>query len=591
MNSKELGDELYECALNLFENKLYDEAMNCFVKLYDMGMYRDEVISIIYDCFVNLNLDEFKNNYLSIDELLFPIPYEQLTLDFIPVSEQKFYIYDREKAAFAGSIDLEEMLSVEKKDVEEVDSLFISDVWDIRDVWNLMFQKNWSTVYWLVEKDIARFYSFFKIKEVAEEFKSVVIFRSKEIMKIFFEENSDIYLPKIYASENNERYNNFFTEIHKDRIHNTEAKRDNILLSICIPSFQRGEYAWKSVSEILKCQYDSEIEIVVSNNGSDNSEYYDRIKELKDSRITYFEFEENQGFASNANKVLELANGMFAMLASDEDILILENLPDFLKYLINNMNVGVISVSGNHGNMIQRDEAEYEQGLSSIVKGVNCNYITGICYNSQAMKKLNILEIVKKNRGNYFLELYVHCVIAALMGIYMNTKECSIVLWNCGNETQEEQEKLHEYMTLESRIEQFVSCMNFLKQFVEDKQILLYLLKERSRKTFFLLFLAYIEKHSHFKMDWKVICHKLYQDIIRYSEKLFDDKRLLDNMQEYLVQLYLGWISCEKVPENKLVENQIFMLLTTNGVQKGKEIQNMDIELINKKVKYLLDMM
>ena len=103
-----------------------------------------------------------------------------------------------------------------------------------------------------------------------------------------------------------------------------------MLLSICIPTYNRGHLALKHVQEILNIE-SQDIELVVSNNGSQvKKECYEQIKNIQDSRLNYFEFNENQGFLINLCQVIKLSKGDFCMLLSDEDGIIAENLPLYL---------------------------------------------------------------------------------------------------------------------------------------------------------------------------------------------------------------------------------------------------------------------
>ena len=61
-----------------------------------------------------------------------------------------------------------------------------------------------------------------------------------------------------------------------------------MLLSICIPSHNRGHRALALVEELLQLPYGNELEIICSNNGSDkNTEGYEKLKEIKDERFVY----------------------------------------------------------------------------------------------------------------------------------------------------------------------------------------------------------------------------------------------------------------------------------------------------------------
>lgn len=68
-----------------------------------------------------------------------------------------------------------------------------------------------------------------------------------------------------------------------------------MLFSICIPSYNRGHRAAQLVEKLLAMPFSEDrIEIIFSNNGSDKyKREYQEIKEIKDKRFRYYEFEGN----------------------------------------------------------------------------------------------------------------------------------------------------------------------------------------------------------------------------------------------------------------------------------------------------------
>ena len=98
-----------------------------------------------------------------------------------------------------------------------------------------------------------------------------------------------------------------------------------IVLSICIPTYNRGKVLVKNLNHLISFKSD-EIEIVVSDNCSqDDTE--GRIKKIRDPRIKYFRNRANLGFDENLLKCCERANGMYFFFLSDEDIIDLATLP------------------------------------------------------------------------------------------------------------------------------------------------------------------------------------------------------------------------------------------------------------------------
>ncbi len=76
---------------------------------------------------------------------------------------------------------------------------------------------------------------------------------------------------------------------HEYRLTNVGRNRDNILLTIGIPTHNRGNLLLKRLEKLLKMNYDAEIEIVVCKNGNDlyQSEYAEAAK-IDDARLSYY---------------------------------------------------------------------------------------------------------------------------------------------------------------------------------------------------------------------------------------------------------------------------------------------------------------
>lgn len=584
MNRKEC--ELFEIAVNLFESQQYGQAVEYFIKAYEEGYDNNQIIDILNRCYINPNENEFKKNYDMLDEQMFPVPYENLSIDFIPISDSIFYLYDKKEKCFCGLINLEEINNFKSENDYEFESIFIADTWDIRDIYKIILEKKWNTVYLLQENNADKFYSFFKLPQLTSLLNNAVIFKSVEVMKIFFEEYPNIYLPKILATAKNKLYKDIFNELHTKRLNNKKYNRDNILLSIGIPSYQRGERAWNCVNNILKCQYDSEIEIVVSNNGSDDAEYYDKIKNLNDSRIKYFEFDENQGYTSNVCKVLELSRGRFCVFTSDEDEMLIENLPIFLKYLINNLELGYIMMSGIGQNMCQVKTQIINEGVDAIICGLGCNYLTGCCFNLYEISNQNILGFVRNNRGNCYLEYYIHCVIAAYLGRTNKSAYSDIILFKAGESQPITNEAgLLSYMEVESRIEQQISCLQLMIHWFMDFRDKALFIFDRCDRTFFLLSLAYNLYGDGFGKgtNWRIICRKVFEKDLDYLDNNFCDEEL-NFFRTNIYNIYINWVVSENVVENKLLLYKISNCIIKELVEQKKHISCTEIELIDNKV-------
>lgn len=106
-------------------------------------------------------------------------------------------------------------------------------------------------------------------------------------------------------------------------------------ISICIPQYNRIEYLIKSLDELQNQSY-SNFEVVISDDCSQD-DTTNQIKEyIKYSKypITYFRYDQNQGYDRNLRKSMELAIGDYCFILGNDDTLshshVLRDLKNFL---------------------------------------------------------------------------------------------------------------------------------------------------------------------------------------------------------------------------------------------------------------------
>ncbi len=577
-------EEFFNLAVEYFEAEEYEQSVIYFITAYNLGYQREKILEILYTCFITPNEDEFKANYKENCIEMAQFPYDKLALDFIPVADDKFYIFDREKQEFNGMFELEE----EPIRGEEVEfhSILYTDSWDIREMLPVLKERDWETVYILMEGIETRFLSFFKLPKFKEKYlENAVVFKNCEYMYLFFERYEEFYLPKELVSQEPEKYLNIIKRLQYKRIYCPQKKRENIFLSICIPSYNRGKIALENVLHILKCPYDSEIEVIVSNNGSVKGvEEYRKIGKLTDSRVHYYEFEQNQGYATNVLKTLELAKGKFAVITSDEDLVILEHLREYLSCLKANRTVGVfwekVMVSNTYWYWTEKNKV-YQAGFEAVREAISLNYITGITYNMDLLRESNVFCVVAGIRGNYFLEAYVHMVLAAIAGKYGGAFFIDVLLWNGGEqkgENHDDGQGFKDYMLPQNRIHQLKSLMEFLdSQIGMEKNEFEQLFFEQSQKVYNMLLLAYKSFEDYRKSYiWEEICSYIYREEMKYldifpfiiNEK---EKEILVEQLKNLFLNYLEWkemfygIESEEIQRKKLIHQIIRMELEGNG--------------------------
>jgi len=108
-----------------------------------------------------------------------------------------------------------------------------------------------------------------------------------------------------------------------------------MLLSICIPTYNRSEFLEKTLLSIVEAQrFEEMCEVVISdNNSSDNTREVVSKFSDKYRNIRYINNESNVGADQNFIKVLNLGNGKYLKLHSDKTLFCKDKLDALLAYL------------------------------------------------------------------------------------------------------------------------------------------------------------------------------------------------------------------------------------------------------------------
>lgn len=583
--------ELFKEAIELFEAGEYDKSVQNLIGLYEHGYEKEQILNFLYQAFVEPNIEEFKKNYQTQADGLIEVEYEDTQLDFIPVSDEKFYIWYKEEQRFVGNIDLNVEAQIEDRQ-RDFQSLLIAQTCDIREMIPFLLNKQYNTVYIVLNKNKEIFASFLKLPKIREYFlENAIIFENTKIMQLFFEEYSEFYIPRSIIAKDSQEYVTFFKDLHKRRLLKKREK-NNVFLTIGIPSYNRGKILLENVKQLLNLEYDAEIEIVVSNNGSKiEADYYDQISKINDSRLVYTSFEANQGYASNVLNVMTHASGHFLVMCSDEDFLVLDKLSGFIQFLFENLQMAM-SYTGGYGSNFENGTIQmYPAGIQAIECAVNSNYLTGLVFNNSIISKYKIIEKVQQNRGNLFVEYYVHSVIATIIAQYGDVWKNPICLWESKYEKQSEEDgskSLLSYMKYESRVEQMESAIKFMLNELKlnlEEQIQVVL--ERIVKTYYLLYLAYLyywEESSKLK-KWDNVCTELFIEAEQIIDKIVkgeDNKKIKKIVKDYFI-MYLTKIIELDYKKNEQ-KNRAFVEVAKYLCQQGMKVQDISYDKIVEKI-------
>lgn len=531
----------------LFNASEYELFFEKFIKAQNYGYSAEKRRQFIYEAFVEPNISDFQENYrLNIDHIYIDKKIEFSELPFWLVTtgnENEFFLYNKEKDILEKRIILEiNVFENETREFLDSDILLVSNgSWvDLQDNMERIgdFNKN----LYLYENCLGRLLSYFQgaVFE-AKILSKIFMFHHWDNLKSFFK-MCNSYFPHNYRGDDvSERiYEEIKADVHNYRLAKENRFADSILLSICIPSYNRGLRAYENVLHCLSSEFDEEIEVVLSNNGTSNDtkEYYDKIEQMKDSRLVYFSFEENRGVALNICKVAELASGKFLLLLSDEDLIDLKKLRNLLSILREEKeNLGIVRVCSD----IQGGGAYIgyaKAGMDALRKFMlSSNYLSGNIYRRECLLKYGLIDFVKTNLDNETCLYYPHMIWETILCEYVDVLGLNLILINEGEAEKSEldsasigavvKNRMPYYATYEGRIGQHNGFLKIIKnmEICHDFDILRELYKRLCGKTLFLVRLSINFYYKETDIDSYCLMEMAYQKCIEYLDSIYFGKK------------------------------------------------------------------
>ena len=406
-------DEVLEVAYTKFEEKKYDEALEMFVSIYNAGYDKDTILQNLYNCYVLGNEDTFRKTFeyqCKKNQCI----YEECCLEFFPYKDGEYYIYNCRKKFFEGVFSANALENVKQEQV-----LDVLEFTPITLAFNGMWEKFFSILTSAKERKIyticsnrERMISYFKIPEIKKYMDNVMIFQNLEEYQKYFHEHTAEYLPRIvFASENEaEKINAILDKEHQYRLTEEGRNKDNILLTIGIPTHDRGNLLLKRLDNLLQMPYDAEIEITISKNGTHYyQKEYESIEKIKDSRIQYVGYNREITMSENWGNVIYISHGKYVLMVSDEDDVILSALEHYLKILKENKNVAFVRAKTKVQYSLLSETKVCQQGLEAFEESfLRGNYLSGTIYNKQKFVKIEIEDWNRKYKDNIFYRTYPH---------------------------------------------------------------------------------------------------------------------------------------------------------------------------------------
>ena len=448
------GEAYFAFALFLFRNQCYDEALQMFIKSYELQYNKHEILTIINDAYYAPNenaLLTLYNENCQVLKSVYPkvaiISFQQLSLQFIPVSDVSFYIFDRRNQSFTGCFSLES--SEGKIASTENEIVMMKNTYDLNSI-NQYGELAGDKPLYLVYDSTLDFFSYFQVAKFSEIIKNQKIkmfFSLVDFVKFFDGKENCLpqHLVNITSDDDYAKFVEFKTYVNSESNHeilvtpNVALKSKSVIdgamkktgwnkgtgkivLSFCIPTYNRGRRALDNVKYILQLK-NKDIEIIVCDNHSpDEDGKYRELSLLDDPRLKYYKNDENVGFAKNWLKAMEHAQGKYVYIISDEDFVNLTAIPKLLDMLRNEKQVAVLkgSMQPRYKDRPPRNCIKFDKDYL-FARGqralLNCtfsfNYISGAIYNRNLMLENNIFERVTCNIETH--NAYPHLYLEALL--------------------------------------------------------------------------------------------------------------------------------------------------------------------------------
>lgn len=495
------GEVFYHfgCFLHNFAEE--EMALDLFVQAFKEGVCREEILELCLRDFWEPNREEFREAYLrqtgellrGQKELVIP-DFDSLPYFMFPVSDTRFMVYNRREEKFSGWLCLGEEL--EGRQLKEPEAFFpvIMDMKNSR-LWDLLiyFHQNRDRRIYVIEKE-AEWTGLLMVPNIRREMSSVVVLQGAGAAKRLFVE-SDLRLPEIVRVKEEAlalEVKECLQKEHERRIRQEGGEKRTPLLTIGIPSWNRGARARGLVERLCRLPFDVDLEILVSNNGSDKGVAdYHEIRDMEDSRVTYTEFEENKMYYGNIAQVLRKAAGSWVMVLSDEDDVDTGALLNYMEKLEQfQENVAVIrpATTKQYRTMQEEYEKAGEDALTSY--SMNNTYVSGATYNRKFMTEELVDKIERSWIGHYAYQIYAHMIFdwyMCLKGDFYRYP--SIVVVEGEAEGAGEGLNLcYEYNKFDNRMRQFCSyidIINGMEETTDREKIILFI--TASSKTIILL--------------------------------------------------------------------------------------------------------
>lgn len=548
----------------LFNFSEFEQFFYFYIKAQKFGYNSTKRREFIYEAFVVPNIESFRENYyFNVNELLKnkniveKLEYEKLNYWLLTTGEdQEYYLYDKEMDLIKNKINLNQ----KKGNEIYIDNLKGDHIVEFKGNWDEIKSEvseilNHGCKCYIIGENLNIIFSILQGKKYEKkQLSNLIILKDEDVFKKYIQDKEE-YLPRLLIGNNVELYDRVIKEIHNKRILE-KGNREKILLSICIPSYNRGHRALENIRHLVKSEFDNEIEFVVSNNGTKNNtkESYHEITKINDSRIIYHEFSYNQGMAPNFCKAVDIASGKYILLLSDEDFIDLSKLKLLMNILkASNEEYSIIRVKSDKQGLVPYIGIT-DKGKESLRNYIlTSNYMSGNIYNREVLMEMELTKYIVENLDNEACNYYPHMVWDFFVAQNRKVLGLDLVLVNEGTaektnfeltKISNNKKEIPYYASFEGRLGQHIGFFEVIKTLEivkEDFSFLRELYQRLCNKTIFLLNLSISVYYSETEEDIDFQKKKAYEVMKKCLDDIYLDKNFL--YYKDLENLRLGLLS------------------------------------------------
>lgn len=253
------------------------------------------------------------------------------------------------------------------------------------------------------------------------------------------------------------------------------------ILTIGIPTYNRIEAIKYNIKRLIEEGLPNNIEILIlDNNSEDNTYNYLKEKYSNLNNFIVVKNSNNIGYGRNFLKLFEKIDSKYILVTSDEDIVIVKKLDEYLDFLDKfdpDLAVPKVILDRGNGLKLYRGENSIKKiEPMNIVKSTR--YISGLTYkisgNEEKIRYLN------SKIGKYqFLQIYPQTVLAILLGnmgrlFYYNQEITKKEFHLKNNICSDEGTPFNFVNSRWEQIKSFYDFINELSSLEENKEILKY---------------------------------------------------------------------------------------------------------------------